>query len=253
MASEKSFARADDIRRVLNDQQIDAELSSAQLGYRLAGRHIALVIRRTGDRGDSDSVLRESPQTLGNMVGPARTIAARVDMNTTWCWVEWNAEASFRLPDSPGLFVAAQGRPANGIDRFRRSHHEATEALRVAELATGTRGRVIHYDDVDIEVLCSSAPELLRNFILDVLGPLAGNDIRTQNQRDTLAAFYEANSNYRATASTLGLHHKTVRYRLDQIEQLLGRSIEERRLSLELALRLAHTFGFSPLSTSPTA
>ncbi|MFE4002458.1 helix-turn-helix domain-containing protein [Nocardioides sp. YIM B13467] len=50
---------------------------------------------------------------------------------------------------------------------------------------------------------------------------------------DDAAGLLRGHSNFGATAARLGLHHNTIRYRLDQIAELLGRPPTERRLQLE--------------------
>jgi DNA-binding PucR family transcriptional regulator len=75
------------------------------------------------------------------------------------------------------------------------------------------------------------------------LGPLGADTDDARRLRETLEAFFEANSNFRATAARLGIHHNTVRYRLEQIERLLDRPIGQQRLHLELALHLAGRLG----------
>ena len=41
------------------------------------------------------------------------------------------------------------------------------------------------------------------------------------------------------TAERLGVHQNTVIYRVEQAKEVLGRSLTDRRLELEVALRLA--------------
>ena len=50
-------------------------------------------------------------------------------------------------------------------------------------------------------------------------------------------------ANYRAAARQLGVHHNTVVYRITQAEELLGHSVREGRVQLEVALDLALTLG----------
>lgn len=239
LALERSFARADDVRRILTDTEVDVASASSKLGYRLTGGHIALVLRSSGDHSDSEAVLGEAVSKLARAVGTARPLAAHVDMSTTWCWISCSGDGDIRVPLPAGSVIVAQGRPGRGIDGFRRSHREALDALRVAELVGSGPGTVTFYEDVDIAVLCSADPPMLHKFISDELGPLAAKGERTRIQRRTLEAFLAANSNYRAAAASLDIHHNTVRYRIDQIEHALGHSLADRRLSLELALHLS--------------
>lgn len=241
LAHERSFARADDIRHVLTDRELDVDSANTRLGYRINGRHVAVILRDCTDRPRSDTALNDAVNHLARAIGAPSPLVAHVDARTTWCWLACSGEGPIRLPAPRGPVLAAQGRPGRGLVGFRRSHREAVDALRVAEIVRRPSSTIMFYDDVDIVSMCSVNPELSAQFIDDELGPLAANDPRTRLQRHTLEAFFAANSNYRAAAAALGVHHNTVRYRLDQAERVLGRGLGERRLALELALHLAST------------
>lgn len=241
LAHERSFARADDIRHVLVDRDLDVDSAGIRLGYRLNGRHVAVILRDCTDRPRSEAALVGAVNQLADAIGAVGPLVAQVDVRTAWCWMTCPGDEPIRLPAPTGPVLVAQGRPAPGLDGFRRSHREALDALRVAEFAHRPPSTVIYYDDVDIAAMCSANPDMSSQFIEDELGPLAANDSRTRLQRHTLEAFFAANSNYRAAAVNLGIHHNTVRYRLDQAERVLGRPLGERRLALELALHLTST------------
>jgi DNA-binding PucR family transcriptional regulator len=81
-----------------------------------------------------------------------------------------------------------------------------------------------------------------RAFVAEQLGPLGEDTDEAGRLRATLEAFFDSNSNFRATAARLGIHHNIVRYRLEQIET--ARSADRhQRLKLELALHLAGRVG----------
>lgn len=246
LARERGLARVEDVRRVLTETDIDVDAAGTRLGYRLTGRHVALVLRDISAAPDGsafDAALRE----LTAAVGTGRGLSVRVDMRTTWCWLPSTPVSPRRVPPPTVPVLVAVGRSATGLEGFRRSHREALDALRVAEIAQCPPGTVTYYDDVDIAAMCSIDPDRYRDFVQTELGDLAANDRSTRRLRDTLGAFYAANSNYRATGANLGIHHNTVRYRIDQAIRLLGHGVEERRLAVELALHLAevleHTSG----------
>ena len=146
-----------------------------------------------------------------------------------------------RVPRAPVLI--GQGRPARGLDGFRRSHREASEAARVARLARRPAGTVTRFDDVEIVALCSTDAASCDAFVHDKLGPLAGDTDGAHTLRTTLETYFASNCNFRATAVRLGIHHNTVRYRIERIGALLGRPPEQNRLQFELALHLAGGFG----------
>jgi PucR C-terminal helix-turn-helix domain/GGDEF-like domain len=236
LARERSLAQVEGVRRALTDPDLDVAATSARLGYDLAGRHIALVLRHAA--GDAGTAVRQ----LTAAISTARPLIVRVDMETTWCWVPCPGAAP-RAPAPAASLVAAHGRPRRGLAGFRESHREALAALRVAELADRGPGTLTRYDDVAVAAVCSADPDWCRTFVRAELGALAADTDAARQVRATLEEFFAANSNFRATAARLGVHHNTVRHRLERAEQMLARPPGERRLALELALHLASQLG----------
>lgn len=242
LASEGVFAQVEEVRRVLQSESgVDLATASARLGYDLAGRHLALVIRQAvpGEGPAPDVAARE----LAAAVTAARPLVLRVDVATAWCWLPVHDDRAPTVPSPPGATLGGHGRVATGLDGFRRSHDEAQEALRVAILARRPLATMTSYDGVAVAALCSSEPVWARRFVAAQLGPLAAETDEARRLRTTLTAFFAAGSGYRGAAKQLGLHHNTVRHRLAQAERLLGRPIEHDRLALEVAVHLAAQLG----------
>ena len=240
LSLERSHARLDDITALLRASGDDDLVGVDQrLGYRLARSHLAMVLYDATRGPAHEDALDAAVRSVTGRLGVSTRLAVHADTRTMWCWVPWPAdrEVDVSLVDVPVL--AGVGRVGTGIAGFRRSHREAVDALRVARTADAATPSVVKYDEVDVVALCTADVARAREFIQFELGALAGDDPITARQRNTLSAFYSADSNFRATATQLGLHHNTVRYRLEQIEHRLGRGVQQRRLSLELALRLA--------------
>ncbi|HTK63469.1 MAG TPA: helix-turn-helix domain-containing protein [Pseudonocardia sp.] len=236
LARERSLAQVEDVRRALTDPDLDVAATSARLGYDLAGRHVALALRH--EAGGADAAVRRLAASISN----GRPLIVRVDMETTWCWVPCTGgPVGSPAPTEP--LVAAAGRPRRGLAGFRESHREALAGLRVAELARRGPGTLTRYDQVAIAAVCSADADSCRRFIRTELGALGADDDATGQIRATLEEFFAANSNFRATAARLGVHHNTIRYRLERAEQILGRPPSERRIALELALHLASQLG----------
>lgn len=242
LARERTLSRLDAVRAVLSDSDVDVDEASHRLGFRLRGTHLALVLRAEENDLDSGASLDATLRWLAAVTG-VTGLSIRVDIRTTWCWLPAQMDKEQLLSPPTAPVLVALGRPAIGLDGFRRSHREALEALRVAEMAQRPAPTVTYYRDVDVAALCSIVPERCHEFVQNELGELSGDDRTTRRLRETLKQFYAANSNFRATAANLGIHHNTVRYRLGQAEQALGRPVGERRLELELALHLADTVG----------
>jgi hypothetical protein len=238
-AREGSLAWAAYVRSALTSDDLDAREASLRLGYDLGGHHVALVLShyRSGDHTALDSTAFE----IAAAVSRLKPLVVRVDVDTTWCWIP--SRGALDLPASRAAVLIGQGRPGTGLSGFRRSHREAVEALRVARLAGSPVGSVSRFDQVELAALCSNDPDYCRVFIAETLGPLAAQTKEVQRLRATLDAYFKANCSLRGTAAEMGLHHNTVRYRLDRATDLLGRSPDEERLQLELALHLASRLG----------
>ena len=84
---------------------------------------------------------------------------------------------------------------------------------------------------------------LLRGWVIETLGTLAGDDDHNARLRGTLAAFLQENGSYKATAERLTVHKNTVQYRIRKAEESLGRPVGEDRLHIELALLASEWLG----------
>ncbi|GFP21005.1 PucR family transcriptional regulator, purine catabolism regulatory protein [Candidatus Hakubella thermalkaliphila] len=83
--------------------------------------------------------------------------------------------------------------------------------------------------------------EEARNYVVSLLGPLeAADKQRRGDLLSTLQLFLESDGNVKLTAQKLFVHRNTLRYRLHQIEKLLGHTLDSSayRFSLQLALYL---------------
>lgn len=127
-----------------------------------------------------------------------------------------------------------------GVSQLPQAHSEAAVAHRLGP--SSNSGHIHFYDDLALFRLLSplgSGPTLA-NFAETELGPLIEHDARQNSELlQTLDAFLRANGNKIATARLLQLQRRSVYYRLDRIEQLLGTSLDdpELRVRLYIALR----------------
>ncbi|WP_198602314.1 PucR family transcriptional regulator [Rhodococcus opacus] len=243
LAREGALVQVESVRRILAaDTDTDLSAARARLRYELDGQHLALVLHRTTptEHGPSlEAVAREVTTALASR----RSLVVRVDVATAWCWVPVDSAATPSFPTLTGPVVAGYGRVAAGVEGFRSSHREAQEALRVALLSGRGAGTVIPYEQVAVASLCSLDPDWTRAFVATQLGSLAVDNAAAGRLRETLEAFFAAGSGYRIAAKQLGLHHNTIRYRLDQAERLVGRPLDTDRLALEVALHLTAQLG----------
>ncbi len=238
LVQEGTLERAAYVSSALDGGDFDPTVATMRLGYNFAGWHVALVLSRVED-GQPSAPLDSLARALAGSIANARPLVARVDVNTTWCWVPTrkNDRASFEQVS----VLVGQGQPGFGLEGFRRSHQQALEALRVGRKAAKRPGTVTQFDEIEIAAMCSENYERCRTFVLEQLGTIGDATPEMAVLRDTLWEFFATGGSFRATASVLGIHHNTVRYRIGRAEQILNCPVGQNRMKLELALYLAHS------------
>lgn len=127
-----------------------------------------------------------------------------------------------------------------------RSLDDYAAAYRVARGAAGLRrasrpGGLVDVRELGLSALLleTGAPEALRRFARGLLRPLAAHEsVRGGDLLATLRAWLAAGCSTSAAAAALVVHPNTVGYRLGRIEQLIGRSLRDTGVRLELQLAL---------------
>ena len=136
------------------------------------------------------------------------------------------------------------GRSIGDIMRLSQSFDQAITAINLARKMPKL-GKVVHFDDLGVYRVLLDMPDLKQNiinkslFIDEKIGKLIHQD--QSNNTDyilTLETFFEQNCNMRQSAKKLFIHHNTMRYRLDQIESLLGVSLKDSNICLEIQIAL---------------
>jgi PucR C-terminal helix-turn-helix domain/GGDEF-like domain len=240
--------RAAAVRQVLAGAPgYDNDGAGREIRYDLAGAHRAFILWCDDAPGDSDTLRRH-----------ANRVARALD-DGEFLIVPWgDAAAAGWAPGAGALpharlraLVASHTGPAprvafgsvhTGVDGFRRSHEEALEARRVAQL-TPRPGPIHEYRSLALTALATSDLTQARRFVTEELGPLGAQDDATVRIAATLKVWFEELGNAAQAARRMGLHKNTVQYRVQRAEQLLGRPIGERALELQIALTLARTLG----------
>jgi DNA-binding PucR family transcriptional regulator len=221
---------------------------SSRLGYELERQHLAFVVWQDEPQETADEVvatLEQAALELGAVLTDARPLLvprARL-LLAGWVGFVGGADGSGldRARVDLGKFpfvLAAFGSPGRGIEGFRRSHHEALQARRIAGLTRRRPGFVARYDEVALAALASADVEQARDFVASELGPLAAHDDRTARLAATLRVYLEENMSPRRTAHRLGVHENTITNRIRAVQDQLPRPIEQRACELQVALRL---------------
>jgi len=216
---------------VINALLNGRDVSSDALGYSLVIDHWAVVASGV----DRDEALNDLARTLGC----ALLVTPGVD-GSTWGWL--GGRPALATPKGglagwqpPAGTQLAFGSLDHGREGFVRSHAEALEAHRVARRS---RAPITHYDQVAIEAFALRDERVARAFVSQELRTLADDGERAAQLRETLRAYFAVGNNGSAAAAMLGVHERTVSYRLNSIEESLPRGIAGRRGELVVALRL---------------
>ncbi len=137
-----------------------------------------------------------------------------------------------------GAGGAGVGRVHTDPAGLARTYDEALYAVE-ARPGDGTPAVATFRDLGSIQLLLSLDERGVELYCESMLGPLRAHDARHGSALiESLAAYIEANGRWADAAAALGVHRHTLRYRIDKIEQLTGRSPADARDRLELWLAL---------------
>lgn len=122
-----------------------------------------------------------------------------------------------------------------------RSVEHAEAALTISRTIYGP-GHVSAYDDLGAYplLLRGASSDALRAFATSTLAPLRAYDDKHQTELErTLRLYFATGQNVKTTAAELNVHRHTVFYRLRQIAEITGRSLESAHDQLTLRLAIA--------------
>lgn len=129
----------------------------------------------------------------------------------------------------------AFGMPAPDLQGFRRTHLQAWRAYRVS---LWTAAPLTYYPDVSLDALLLRDVQVASDLVEQQLGGLDADDPRTDMLCETMRAYFRSGCNASTAAVELGVHERTVSYRLRSIEDRLGVDVATHRTELGVALRL---------------
>ena len=201
---------------LLSDAPVErVQERAARLGVDLSGRRSAIVVGTVAEHVLDrllDAGALAAPRA-GTIVG---VISGRVP----------------RGPETAGL-----GRPGLGIPGIRASFAEAQRALVLAQ-RTGLRG-VVPIGDVLPEAIVGHDPDALRELVEATLEPLRSTRAGGPQYIETATVWLQEGLSVAATARVLGVHERTIRYRLARIAKLASLDLQhaDDRFRLELAIR----------------
>jgi hypothetical protein len=216
-------------------QAIDGlSVTDDELGYGTQQRHVAVI----GWGRDPQRAISDGARALG-----AEILSVPSTGSAVWAWI---GRTSF--PDYPTLLAAfapgpgtylAFGAVEHGRKGFAVTHQQAQLASSVAvRQLLPAPSPVVAYPDVAVEAFALADETQARVFVRHALGPIGGDDARSARLRATLRAYCDANQNAAAAAKLLGVGERTVRYRLRDLEDVLGGRLTGSVIELGLAVRL---------------
>jgi DNA-binding PucR family transcriptional regulator len=224
---------------------VRTQQAERQLGYRLAGDHVAALLWISSTRDSEGPAaaaggqLEEAAEALMRAAGCRSRLTLVASATSVWLWlptavVPGERELLDRLTAVPDVLVAV-GRAAAGPEGFRRSHLDATAAQRM-QARLGSRRRVVRYEDVHLAVLLSADTALAEEFVRDHLGALAeaGPELI-----ETVSTYIREQFNAARTAERLFTHRNTVLRRLERADALLPRPLRENVTNVAAALELS--------------
>ena len=132
-----------------------------------------------------------------------------------------------QLSASSGRAVAGISEGAATLEELRDACRDAEDALRIGATIRPDHP-VVRIRELRLPQALASLPRMQRRRLVESgLGPLAGEDQAELTR--TLVAWCESGFNLVAASAALHVHRNTLIYRLDKLEQLLGRPWRDHR------------------------
>ena len=140
-------------------------------------------------------------------------------------------------------WVAVGSGAIDGVGPLAVTYADLVDATRTAQ-RLGLRGWVPDPEDLALERLLLADRPLADATVRRELGPVLADERFGEELIETLQAYFDAGENVTAAARRLHLATRTVGYRLERIEALLGHPIDDesrRRLSTALMVHRLHS------------
>lgn len=255
--AERNSARVGRVDELIAGTVTDVDAAEKVLGYRLRVPHLGAVlwVHETGAQQDQLTRFTRAAAAVAEELGASRApLLVPHDRATAWVWF---AVAEDVVPGLDGIRARlahdsgppvphlALGRPASGVEGFRRTHREALQAQRVATVGDDPHRSVTSFDEPGLKVAALLTHDLdtTRTWVRETLGNLARDDEQHERLRHTLLLFFQHDSSYTSTAEAMLMHKNSVKYRIASAGKALGRPIGSDRQAVELALTACHWLG----------
>ena len=144
--------------------------------------------------------------------------------------------------------MAVGSRVIDGVGSLAGAYADLVDATRTAH-RLGLRGWIPEPEQLALERLLLDSPHLAEATVRRELGPVLADERFGDELIETLEAFFDAGENVTAAARRLHLATRTVGYRLEKVESLLGHPLDGesgRRLSTALMVHRLHSQSAEP-------
>jgi DNA-binding PucR family transcriptional regulator len=236
-------ARAEIVGAIIERQPVELATATERLGYDIARRHVGLIVwAEPSDAVQQTGSLERAAIDLAGALGGGPTLTVPVGERVVWAWTSGEqltddtVVAGVRMPSGLRAAVGSLGQGPVGM---ADSHDDAVAVRRTGEYLGQRPGSVLGYRAWSLIALLATEPARAVRFVETELGGLAAGDDVALRLRATLRVYLEEGLSPVRAGRRLSIHLNTVVYRVKQAEAILGRPVEQRRLELEAALRLA--------------
>jgi sugar diacid utilization regulator/GAF domain-containing protein len=257
VAEARSMVRSDFLWDLLGGSVGDhgeALLRAASLHCALPERMRVMLLRAGGEagHGSTEAALeRSAARAVGAVTGVVPLVGRRGPIVAVLLGCGESAEEARELAESVLARIAAE-RPeleaAAGVSAsfadaamLAEAHAQARSALSAAPMLPGGRGvGVLDQLGVLRFLLAPGDHEALTRFAEGVLGPgLAHDEEHSSDLLLTVEQYLANDCNLQRTAEQIYVHPKTVRYRLDRVEELCGIDLAHQRDRFDAQLAIS--------------
>ena len=132
------------------------------------------------------------------------------------------------------------GRAESGLAGIQNSYREALQACQMGR-KIWPKEHICYYDALGVWRLLGNIQDKqeLHSFINETLGKILLYDQEKGAELiKTLEVYFECNGKLKKVTEKMYVHYNTILYRLDRIQQITGRSLEDATVCLDFQLAL---------------
>ncbi|MEU2006940.1 PucR family transcriptional regulator [Rhodococcus sp. NPDC019627] len=250
------------VSRLLAGTVIATAEAQRAIGYPLSGTHLAIaawVAAEHAQGGVASDTIDRFHHLLTAAAARAHTLLIHTDETAVTIWVslheperELITRLKSQLEASPLPVQVATGLPRSGIDGFRASYDQAARVKALAMSARPSPPQIVSFADVAPVAMLSGDTTELRHFVNTTLGQLAADTERAYELRETLRVYLACHRSPAAASERMILHRNTVRYRVQQASEDLGRALDDvDPFTVSAALEICRWYGSTVLRAPP--